>query len=101
MIEVLKYRYNRGRRSNINFYRDSIGNEVDLIYNIGAHFLPMEIKSSETIISDFFKGLKAIEKVVPNLPHGKCVIYAGERAEHRQDIQISNVANISKILDKF
>ncbi len=101
VIEVLKYRYNRGRRSNINFYRDSIGNEVDLIYNIGAHFLPMEIKSSETIISDFFKGLKAIEKVVPNLPHGKCVIYAGERAEHRQDIQISNVANISKILDKF
>jgi predicted AAA+ superfamily ATPase len=29
--EALKYRYNRGKRSNLFFWRDAKGNEVDLV----------------------------------------------------------------------
>jgi len=35
MMEALKQRYNRGMRSNIFFYRESNGNEVDLVAENG------------------------------------------------------------------
>ncbi|HNV72271.1 MAG TPA: ATP-binding protein, partial [Candidatus Ozemobacteraceae bacterium] len=31
IMEALKHRYNRGQRSNLSFFRDATGNEVDLI----------------------------------------------------------------------
>lgn len=31
IMEALKYRLHRGKRANLNFYRDSNGNEVDLL----------------------------------------------------------------------
>jgi len=39
VMEALKYRLHRGRRSNLHFYRDSNGNEVDLLLNYGPDFL--------------------------------------------------------------
>jgi len=101
VIELLKYRYNHGRRNNLNFYRDSTGNEVDIIYNIGHQFLPIEIKVSETVAKDFFKGFKQLQKVIPDLPFGKLLIYTGNQDETRHDIQISNILNLQKILNEI
>ena len=58
VIVALKYLYNLGKRDNLNFFRDSSGNEIDLVYNISHNLLLIEIKSGQTITSDFFKGLK-------------------------------------------
>jgi predicted AAA+ superfamily ATPase len=55
ILEALKYRYNQGKRSNLHFYRDSSGHEIDLIYALADRFLAIEIKSSETLSSHFFK----------------------------------------------
>jgi len=38
VIESLKHRYNNGLRSNLKFYRDSAGNEVDLLLEQAAEF---------------------------------------------------------------
>jgi predicted AAA+ superfamily ATPase len=64
LFEALKYRFNRGRRSNLFFYRDGKGNEVDLILELGTGLFPIEIKAGATISSDYFKGLKSFEKVI-------------------------------------
>lgn len=99
IMEILKHRFNQGKRNNLNFYRDSLGNEIDVIYNIAQHALPIEVKAGETVAADFYRGFQVFEKVVPDLPYGKVVVYGGTREETRRDIQITQVCNIQKILD--
>ena len=101
IIEILKYRYNQGRRNNLCFYRDSLGNEIDVIYNLAHHVLPFEIKAGETVASDFFNGFKAFERIMPDLPFGKIVIYGGSRIETRKDTKIINIEELKHVLDEI
>lgn len=68
VIEALKYRYNRGKRSNLHFWRDAKGNEVDLVIEAGPDIVPVEIKSGATITEDYFKGLRTFSDKLPTLP---------------------------------
>jgi hypothetical protein len=72
----------------------STGNEIDVIYNIAQHILPIEIKAGETVASDFLKGFLALEKVVEQYPYGRIVVYGGTREETRHDILITNVPGV-------
>jgi len=101
VMEILKYRYNCGMKSNLNFYRDNTGNEIDVIYNVGQHVLPIEIKAGETVTQDFFKGLTAFQKVVQELPFGGLVIYAGNHDETRKEMKIARIFDIADILGKI
>ncbi len=102
IMEVLKQRYNKGKRNNLNFYRDKTGNEIDLIYNIAQHIIPIEIKSSETISKDFFKGFKSIEDGLgaENI-YKKILVYGGDREEKRNNIYISNIYKICSLINKI
>ncbi|MFQ5651455.1 MAG: ATP-binding protein [bacterium] len=101
LMEILKFRYNQGKRNNLNFYRDSRGNEVDIIYRVGQHILPIEVKAGETVAADFFKGLRVFDKAVPELPFGKAVIYGGDRVETRHDTKICRVMDIPELLEQM
>jgi len=101
LMEILKHRYNRGMKNNLNFYRDNIGNEIDVIYHVGQHMIPIEIKAGETVAQDFFKGFTSFQKVIRKLPFGKVVIYGGDHEETRNDIQIARVFDIPRILGKI
>jgi predicted AAA+ superfamily ATPase len=52
ILEILKSRYNRGIRPELYFFRDSHGNEVDLLIREERKLLPVEIKSSATFSPD-------------------------------------------------
>jgi len=99
LMEILKYRFNQGKRNNLNFYRDSAGNEIDVVYNIAQYVLPIEIKAGETVAADFFKGFKVLEKVTGNFPLGKLIIYGGSREETRRNTKIVSIIKIKEILD--
>lgn len=98
VIEALKYRFNRGLRNNLSFYRDSKGNEVDLLLEIGPHFFPVEIKAGGTISRDFFKGLKNFAALGLELPWGGGLIYGGEETQVRNDVRIYPVTDIHEML---
>jgi len=55
--ELLKNYYNSGLEPDIYFWRDSAGHEIDVVIDLGAELVPIEIKSGQTITTDFFKGL--------------------------------------------
>lgn len=78
VMNVLKNRYNTGKGGGIYFYRDSNGNEVDLLVKSGYQYLCYEIKSAATFHVDFVKGLDNFEKNFPELVGEKIVIYAGD-----------------------
>ncbi|MGV8059735.1 MAG: ATP-binding protein [Smithellaceae bacterium] len=84
VMEALKYRYNRGLRSNIFFYRENSGNEVDLIIENGRQLYAVEIKVGTTVNPDFFRGLKHFSHTVgDNWEVTGCVIYGGDEIQKR------------------
>lgn len=100
VIDLLKKRFNNAKQNNLVFYRDSNGNEVDILYKIGARLLPIEIKAGETISQDYVKGICSFEKIIEN-PFGGIVAYAGNQTQTRGNINVCNFKDLdNNILEK-
>lgn len=77
--EVVKRTYNEARLPDITFWRDSTGNEIDLIeYRLGKR-KAYEIKSGQTFSQDFFKGLIKWNALSYNPIEDNFVIYNGSQ----------------------
>jgi predicted AAA+ superfamily ATPase len=87
VMEALKYRFHRGKRANLHFYRDSNGNEVDLLISSGPDLYPIEIKAGMTINKDYFKGLDSFAGNFA-LPHGRGLVYGGDETQLRSETSI-------------
>lgn len=78
--EFFKERYNKGKPSNLFFWRDHIGNEVDLLIEQGNTLTPIEIKSSQTLHSSLMGGLKKYIKYSLQNAQSSYLIYGGKRS---------------------
>lgn len=97
--EALKYRFNDGKRSNHHFYRDSIGNEVDLLLLNGSEIFPIEIKAGMTITRGYFKGLNHFIKLFKNhVPNGGGLVYGGDQQQQRSEITIVPIHQLERLL---
>jgi len=96
--EILKSRFNAGKRSNLYYFRDNIGNEVDLILDYGTGVSSIEIKLGRTINADFFKGLKYYKKLNPKHSNKGCLVYGGNENSSRSDF---NVFSYKHMPDSF
>lgn len=101
ILEVLKHRYNRGLRSNLFFYRDSKGNEVDLLLEFGSDLFPVEIKAGSTVAPDFFKGLKSFALLGKNQPWKSALVYGGSETQQRSDGMVCPVMALHGMLDSI
>ena len=88
VCEFLKHRFNCGKPANMNFYRDSSGNEVDIICNLADSLIPVEIKAGMTVRDDFFKGLNYLDKTINNLTDEKIIVYGGDAIQRRSNALI-------------
>lgn len=85
--ELIKKRFNQGLRSNLFYWRDVSGHELDLIVDKGTTPIAIEIKSGMTVHSDYFKGIEFWKKISNHL-NGK-IIYGGDesyKTDHRADV---------------
>lgn len=87
MTELLKAQCHRGLKPTLYFLRDKEGHEIDaLVETAPDTFHAVEIKSGETIASDFFAGLDYWrarldrQTLVPWLVHGGSVHQEREKA---------------------
>ena len=67
IMECLKTQFNQGRFPELYFFRDSNGNEIDLIFKKGRSLKCFEIKASSTYHSFMSKNLKKIKQLNPNI----------------------------------
>lgn len=88
VMEALKYRFHRGQRSNLFFWRDARGNEVDLIVEKALETVPVEIKAGATVVDDFFKGLRYFGGKLPSPPSTMAVIYGGSERQRRSGASV-------------
>ncbi len=86
--ELLKARYNAGETSNLYFWRDRSGHEVDLLIDHGTQLSPLEIKSGQTINTDYFKGLEFWQKLAGKTAGKAWLIYGGETQQIRADVNV-------------
>lgn len=98
IAEAMKFRFNQGRRSNLNFYRDNKGNEVDLLLVSGSDVFPIEIKSGMTITRDYFKGLNHFSKLFPDyLPWDAGLVYGGDETQQRTGVTIVPIQYLNSL----
>lgn len=80
VTECIKGRLNRGLPADLYFWRDSRGLEVNLLLDDGISLKPIEIKSSQTIASDFFQSLKRWCELSGSPERPAMLVYGGEKA---------------------
>jgi hypothetical protein len=97
VMEAIKYRLHRGRRSNLHFYRDSNGNEVDLLLTLGPDLYPIEIKAGMTINRDYFRGLDHFSGIF-GAPLGRGLVYGGDQRQQRTDTTVCPAATFHTLL---
>ena len=83
IVDFLKRRYNSGKSNNLFFWRDNVGNEIDLIIENGQKLFPVEIKSGQTITNEFFKGINFWNKMTQT--EGGIVVYGGDMMQKRSN----------------
>lgn len=95
--EFLKNRYNNVRESNIYFYRDHVGNEVDMVLDNGDELCSVEVKSSQTVNDSFFKGLDFYKKLTGDRNARRMIIYGGDESYTRNGVEVFSYKAFDKI----
>lgn len=84
ITELLKARLNEGQRPDLHFLRDKAGHEVDAVVETGpGHLEGVEIKSGQTVASDFFSGLDYWRSRLKGHTLESWLIHGGEAAQAR------------------
>ncbi len=100
VAEALKYRFNRGRQSNLSFYRDLRGLECDLLYETADGIGAFEVKSGATIASDYSRALTRVAELIPRVTY-KAVVYGGDDRQTRSDFEALPLHNLAATLKRF
>ena len=85
IMEAMKDRLNAGETAEMYFYRDSEGNEVDLLLPTGGKMHAIEIKAGATVNPDYFKGLRTFAAHQPAAFASGCVVFGGGQGQSRSD----------------
>ena len=86
--ELLKNYLNRGEEHPIYFWRDSTGNEIDVLIDQGDELTPLEIKAGQTVNPDFFKGIQSWKKLTKNIDQPSALVYGGDRSHIRSGTHV-------------
>lgn len=98
VMEFVKNAYNNGKSGNLTFYRDSNGNEIDLLVAKGGSYTAIEIKSAQTYNSEFEKGLKSASPELESKIAEKAIIYAGDYENTGAKIKLLNFKNMQNLM---
>jgi predicted AAA+ superfamily ATPase len=99
ITEILKGALNAGIRPEVYFFRDSHGNEVDLLVREEGRLYPVEIKSGQTFSRDFLKGLTRFGDLgVRNVSSGT-VLFNGTGKHRIHGVQVFNPLSTKSLWD--
>ncbi len=78
VVELQKGRFNRGKKSNLFFWRNNTGLEVDVLAEKADKLLPVEIKSGTTLTTDWFRGINQWLSLAEDDAIDPTLIYGGD-----------------------
>ncbi len=86
--ELLKNFVHRGDQPSLYFWRDSSGHEIDVIIDLGVRRIPLETKSGQTIVSDFFNSLIYWRNLSGSPDAPAALVYGGDKSFMRSNVVI-------------
>ncbi|MCC6290095.1 MAG: ATP-binding protein [Chitinophagaceae bacterium] len=96
ITEIKKNRFNAGINGGLYFFRDSTGNEIDLLLEKEGNTIAIEIKSAKKIDSGMLSGLRYWKK--NNLNSQGILIYGGEKNEEiSEGMQVVSWKDVTEI----
>jgi uncharacterized protein len=96
VLECLKARYHRGQMSDLYFFRDSNGNEIDILYQDGRELIAIEVKSSQTFANSQLKGLRKFKGNSDRISRS-VLVYSGDNLTTSDGIEVINFAQTHSI----
>lgn len=88
VADYLKKRLNTARPSNLSFWRDRSGHEVDLLVEQGGHLEAIEIKSGATPGKDASRGLDQWRELAGTQAGQSILVYGGNEEQTRTHYQL-------------
>ncbi|MBU0571228.1 MAG: ATP-binding protein [Candidatus Omnitrophica bacterium] len=92
--EILKKRFNAVKENNLFYFRDNVGNEIDIVLDYSDKVFPIEIKSGATFSEDMLKGLRYYSKLTDNFTNHPCLIYGGASSFSFKDFSVLSFKDI-------
>jgi hypothetical protein len=97
--ELVKWRLNRGVPADLWFWRDSSGQEIDVVAELGPWLMPIEIKSGQTLNPDYFRGLQRWMALAGDRAREPTLVFGGESATRHQGIRVLPWGRVSEVFD--
>jgi predicted AAA+ superfamily ATPase len=94
--EFVKQGFNAGETPELFFWRDSAGNEVDLVYETPDGLQGVEIKSGATFAPDWLGGLKKWQSLPGNRACKPWLVYGGSKTQSRETVELVGWRGLSR-----
>ncbi len=88
VAEFVKQRFNDGKPAALYFWRDSTGNEIDLLFEVGTGLQAVEVKSGATFVRDWLRGLRRWQGLAGDQALPPWVIYGGDAGYRREGVEV-------------
>ena len=98
VADIMKNYLNLGLIPSLFFWRDNIGNELDCLIEGALEMKGVEIKSSTTLHSEFFKGLNFYKDLSKLKEENSYLIYGGNKNVHRKEASVLSWKNTIDLL---
>lgn len=97
--DLLKQEYNLEQIPSLYFWRDQTGNEIDCIIDQGSkRIVPIEVKSSKTVITSYFKELTYWKKLSDNPETESYVIYGGSENQNWPEGKVISWRSVGQLI---
>jgi uncharacterized protein len=99
VLEVMKARFNFLKDATCHFYRDSNGNEIDLLLDFQGKRHAIEMKSGATVASDWFQPMLHHQSLLA--ADTLSLIYGGNTSMTRQQVEVVAWNALPELLTKL
>lgn len=96
ILEIMKSHKNKGIYQEFYFWRDSNGNEIDLLIVEGNRILCCEMKASQTVKSDYLKSLHYLDDR-GDYTYQHCLINTSGVSQNRTNERIVSWTDLSSV----
>lgn len=97
IVEALKNILNQGKDPRLYFFRDSRGNEVDLLIQKGRDIDVVEIKAAETWNESFLKGVQYFNTIAKGYSTQNIIVYGGEESRNATNYSLMPYSAVGRL----
>ena len=86
--ELFKDRLNAGEPTDLYFWRDSTGHEIDVVFETANGLTPIELKSGSTFVNSWSKALKSWQSLTKQGDGAMHLVYGGNESFIREAVNV-------------